>query len=257
LDIRGSGHRTRLAACCSRAVCHPLLHGALRRPFGSISARRVRRGFSTRRAGRKGRTATWVVTTPSGSYARSSPSSRSSDDARGAGRSERCRHLSDSISRELLTRLKANGVSLVLVQRADRLARDLLVGEIILGQFRDAGVRVIEAEGGKDLTGGNDGPTRKLIRQVLGAVAEFEKSETAIKQRAARDRKSSKQRRRCEGRKRFGSTPSERAAVERMLELRRKPKSRGRLGGLRNCQDPQRRGPQDLLRQAVAPLRRT
>jgi DNA invertase Pin-like site-specific DNA recombinase len=110
--------------------------------------------------------------------------------------------------------------------------------ERLLGELLDdemaahcrAGVRVIEAEGGNDLTGGNDDPTRKLIRQVLGAVAEFEKSETAIKQRAARDRKSSEQRRRCEGRKRFGSTPSERAAVERMLELRRKPKSRGWLG---------------------------
>ena len=42
---------------------------------------------------------------------------------------------------------------LVLVERADRLARDLLVSEVILGQFRDLGVRVIAADK-------RDGPER-------------------------------------------------------------------------------------------------
>jgi len=58
-------------------------------------------------------------------------------------------------------------VRLVLVERAGRLARDLLVSEVILGQFRDLGVRVVAAAGGTDLTAADEDPTRILIRQVL------------------------------------------------------------------------------------------
>ena len=43
----------------------------------------------------------------------------------------------------LLDRLESNGIRLVLVERADRLARDLMVSEVILGQFRDLGARLI------------------------------------------------------------------------------------------------------------------
>src|SRR5262245_33465187 len=66
----------------------------------------------------------------------------------------------------LFDRLDSNGVRLVLIERADRLARDLIVGEIILGQFRERGVTVIEVEGGQDLTVADGDPTRKLIRQI-------------------------------------------------------------------------------------------
>ena len=38
---------------------------------------------------------------------------------------------------DLLARIRSNGVRLVLVERADRLARDLIVGELILNQFRE------------------------------------------------------------------------------------------------------------------------
>ncbi|MFI5397922.1 MAG: recombinase family protein [Candidatus Binatia bacterium] len=37
---------------------------------------------------------------------------------------------------DLLARIRSNGVRVVLVERADRLARDLIVGELILNQFR-------------------------------------------------------------------------------------------------------------------------
>jgi DNA invertase Pin-like site-specific DNA recombinase len=47
------------------------------------------------------------------------------------------------------------------------------VGELILNQFRDLGVKVIAADSGTELTAGDDDPTRTLIRQVLGAVAQF------------------------------------------------------------------------------------
>jgi len=128
----------------------------------------------------------------------------------------------------LLDKLESNGVRLVLVERADRLARDLLVSEVILGRFRDLEVTVVSADSGTDLTAGDDDPTRVLIRQVLGAVSQFEKSVIVLKLRAARERK-----RRdfghCEGRKPFGIRPGERRVLERIRELRRKPKLRKQM----------------------------
>lgn len=87
----------------------------------------------------------------------------------------------------LLERIIGNGVRVVLVERADRLARDLVEAELILREFQSLGVRIIEAEGGNDLAE-DDSPTAKLIRQVLGAVAEFEKSALVAKLRVARVR---------------------------------------------------------------------
>lgn len=121
----------------------------------------------------------------------------------------------------LLERVLGNGVRLVLVEKADRLARDLVEGELILREFRRAGVRVIEAEGGNDLTAGDaDNPTAKLIRQVLGAVAEFEKAALVGKLRAARARMR-REGGRCEGVKPYGSLPGENAVLETIRSMRR------------------------------------
>ena len=128
----------------------------------------------------------------------------------------------------LIDRLESNGVRLVLVERADRVARDLMVGEVILGQFRDLGVQVVAADSGTDLTVGDGDPTRTLIRQVLGAVAEFDKSTLVAKLRAARDR-TRRLTGKCEGRKAFGEHPAEQRAVERICSLRRKPRGRDRM----------------------------
>jgi DNA invertase Pin-like site-specific DNA recombinase len=124
---------------------------------------------------------------------------------------------------ELLARIRSNGVRVVIVERADRIARDLLVSEVILGQFRDLGVKVIAADGGTDLTAGDDDPTRVLIRQVLGAVAQFEKAVIVSKLKAARQRKK-RATGRCEGRKPYGWRPGEAEVVAYIAKLRRKPK---------------------------------
>jgi len=129
----------------------------------------------------------------------------------------------------LLDRLEANGGCPVLVERADRLARDLLVGEIILSRLRDAGAQVIAADSGTDLTAGDDAdPTTQLIRQVLGAVAQFEKAVLVLKLRAAR-RRVRQRKGRCEGVKPYGTRSGEAKIVERIKQLRRKPKKGKRL----------------------------
>jgi DNA invertase Pin-like site-specific DNA recombinase len=128
----------------------------------------------------------------------------------------------------LIFRIEQNGVRVVLVETAMRLARDLMVGEIILERFRKLGVKVIEVSGGNDLTVADDNPTSRLIRQILGAVAEFEKSVLVGKLRAARQRQKLKQGR-CEGRKPFGAFPGEAEIVEKIKDMRRKPRKGERL----------------------------
>jgi DNA invertase Pin-like site-specific DNA recombinase len=120
---------------------------------------------------------------------------------------------------ELCKRLDENGVRLVLVERADRIARDLMVSEVLLQQFRERGVQVVECEGGQELTVTNNEPTRVLIRQVLGAVAQFDKSCLVAKLRAARNRVR-KEKGRCEGPRPYGGLPGEAPAVERIKVLR-------------------------------------
>lgn len=99
-----------------------------------------------------------------------------------------------------------------------------MVQEVILSQFAKIGARIITADG-VDLTSADD-PTRRLIRQVLGAVAEFEKNVLVLKLRAARERKRAKGER-VEGAKPYGHLPAEQAVIDRMKAMRRKP-SKGR-----------------------------
>jgi DNA invertase Pin-like site-specific DNA recombinase len=122
----------------------------------------------------------------------------------------------------LLDRLESNGVKVVVVERADRLARDLMVSEVILGQLAKAGAQVLTADGA-DLSSAADDPTRTLIRQVLSAVAQFDKSVTVLKLRAARERLRRKGHR-VEGRKPYGFRPDERAMLDRMRHLRELPR---------------------------------
>lgn len=129
---------------------------------------------------------------------------------------------------DLIEFILGDGVRTVLVEHSDRLARDLIVGEIIYRTFREHGVRVIAAASGIDLTADDD-DTKKLIRQVLGSVAEFEKSTLVRKLRVSRDRLSRKRGGRIEGRKPFGTRPGETEILKRIRALRRKRKGTGRM----------------------------
>lgn len=119
----------------------------------------------------------------------------------------------------LLARIKGNGVRVVIVERADRLARDLMAGEIILRELAKYDARVLTSDG-QDLSAIDDDPTRTLIRQVLGAVAQFEKAVLVAKLRGARQRKR-KTGVRVEGVRPFGSQKEEAEAIARMHALHR------------------------------------
>jgi DNA invertase Pin-like site-specific DNA recombinase len=130
---------------------------------------------------------------------------------------------------ELLGAIAANGVRTVVVERADRFARDLVASELLLREFTRLGVRVIEAEGGNDLSAGDDSnPTAKLVRQILAAVSEFDKTSIVLKLKAARSR-ARREKGRCEGRKPFGEREGESATMDLIRALRRKPKGAKRM----------------------------
>jgi DNA invertase Pin-like site-specific DNA recombinase len=62
-------------------------------------------------------------------------------------------------------------------------------------------------------------PTRILVRQMMGAVAQYEKSQIVLKLRGARMRKRAKEGR-CEGRKPYGYYDGESTTLERLKALR-------------------------------------
>lgn len=104
----------------------------------------------------------------------------------------------------------ADEVKAVVVERMDRLARDLMVSEFLLAELRKRGVQVFSVDQGQLIDMASDGgdPTRILIRQIMGALAQWEKSQLVKKMRAAKDRiKATGQR--CEGMKPYGSRPGE------------------------------------------------
>jgi DNA invertase Pin-like site-specific DNA recombinase len=62
----------------------------------------------------------------------------------------------------------------------------------------------------------DDGPTSKLIRQILGAVSEFDKAMIVAKLKGARDRVR-RQRGKCEGRKSYAERDPELVDLARWL----------------------------------------
>ena len=109
----------------------------------------------------------------------------------------------------------------IVCERMDRLARALMTSEILLKECRDRGIKVFAADRGAMVDVASDGadPTVVLIRQVLAAVAEFDKSSLVRKLRAARDRKRALTGK-CEGLPMFGSTEPQRMALSVIDNMR-------------------------------------
>ena len=112
-----------------------------------------------------------------------------------------------------------HGIKTVLIEKLDRLARDLMVQEAIIRDFQRHGYSLVSTMEGPDLAA--DDGTRKLIRQIFGAVAEYDKTMLVAKLRAARDRKR-KAEGRCEGPKPYGQDKHEQLVVRRIRRMRRK-----------------------------------
>lgn len=109
----------------------------------------------------------------------------------------------------------------IVVERMDRLARDLLVQELLIRECRARKIKIFAADRGElvDVVDDAGDPTRKLIRQVLGAVAEWEKSVLVKKLYVARMR--------C---KRWGGDPAygAKAGEKRVIQFMQSARVQGR-----------------------------
>ena len=115
----------------------------------------------------------------------------------------------------MMEALHGDGVKLVLVESLGRLARDLMVQESILHDLKRNGFDLVSVTE-PDLC--SDDPSRKLMRQIMGAFHEYEKQMIVVKLRGARQRTKTRHGR-CEGRKPYGFYSGETETLKRMKEL--------------------------------------
>jgi DNA invertase Pin-like site-specific DNA recombinase len=114
----------------------------------------------------------------------------------------------------MLSHIAGNGVRVVIVETANRFARDLIVQETGWRFLQGLGVTLIAADSPDAFL--DDTPTAVLIRQVLGAVSQFEKAALVAKLKAARERKKAETGK-CGGRKSYAEINPEAVALAKRL----------------------------------------
>src|SRR5262249_50943201 len=124
----------------------------------------------------------------------------------------------------MLERIEGNGARTIIVETASRFARDLMVQEVGYAKLRERGIDLIAADSPGSFIDAT--PTAKLVRQVLGAISEFDKAMTVAKLRGARERKR-REAGKCEGRKNHAERNPKLVALVKRLR-RQRPKG-GRM----------------------------
>jgi DNA invertase Pin-like site-specific DNA recombinase len=118
----------------------------------------------------------------------------------------------------MLERIASNGLRTIIVESPDRFARDLAVQLAGHDYLKNLGVALIPASAPDFFL--EDTPTAVLVRQVLGAIAQFEKATIVAKLKAARDRKREKVGK-CEGRKSYAEANPQLVYLAKQLSQRR------------------------------------
>jgi DNA invertase Pin-like site-specific DNA recombinase len=118
----------------------------------------------------------------------------------------------------MLDKIAGNGMRCILVESPDRFARDLTVQLTGHDFLKSLGISLIPATAPDFFT--EETPTAVLVRQVLGAIAQFEKTSLVAKLRAARDRKKAATGK-CGGRKSYAEAHPEVVALAKELHSRR------------------------------------
>jgi len=97
-----------------------------------------------------------------------------------------------------------SGFNIIVVERADRIARDLIVSELFFAECKARGVRIYAADSGEELVNADGDPTRVLIRQILGALAQWDKTQICRKLQAGRRKRKFETGKPCGGPAPFG-----------------------------------------------------
>ncbi len=102
----------------------------------------------------------------------------------------------------------------LVVFRLDRLARDVILQEQLLAECRRFGAEIFSCSATEcDLLKDDpEDPSRKLVRMIMGAIADYERSMIGLRLRAGRRRKAE------QGGYAYGAPPFGTAAVDRELQ---------------------------------------
>ncbi len=114
----------------------------------------------------------------------------------------------------ILAHIAGNGVRTIIVENAGRFARELMIQEIGHKFLKDMGIDLIAADRPDAFL--DDGPTATMVRQILGAVSQFEKAALVAKLKGARDRKRAATGK-CGGRKSYEERDPEMVALAKKL----------------------------------------
>jgi DNA invertase Pin-like site-specific DNA recombinase len=126
--------------------------------------------------------------------------------------------------RELMEFCKKDDIKTILIENASRLSRDLLISEFSIQSLNKGHLQIIPVDAPESFTGTN--PTNKFMRQILGSVAELEKTSLVEKLKSARDKKR-EETGKCEGRKSLLETRPD--VIKFAKDLYRKPKGGKRM----------------------------
>jgi DNA invertase Pin-like site-specific DNA recombinase len=118
----------------------------------------------------------------------------------------------------MLDRIAGNGVRTIIVESPDRFARDLTVQLTGHDFLKSLEVELIPATAPDFFT--EDTPTAVLVRQVLGAIAQFQKTSLVAQLKAARDRKKAAIGK-CGGRKSYAEREGGKELVDLVRQLKR------------------------------------
>jgi DNA invertase Pin-like site-specific DNA recombinase len=123
-------------------------------------------------------------------------------------------------------------VTTILCENASRFARDVIVQEMGYRELKKLKIQLIPVDAPDYFTG--DSPSLTMIRQILGSVAEFEKSNLVSKLRGARDRVKAKTGK-CEGRKSLKEIMGDAtfiSMIKQIKNLRKENKSYASIAGV-------------------------
>jgi DNA invertase Pin-like site-specific DNA recombinase len=110
----------------------------------------------------------------------------------------------------------------------DRFARELLIQISLLAKLAAEGLTLVAANTGENVTDAmNDDPMRKAMVQIQGVFAELDKNLLVRKLKKGREAKRAATGR-CEGQKPFGHYDGESDVIDRIRQLRRKPRGKDR-----------------------------
>lgn len=120
----------------------------------------------------------------------------------------------------MMDRIASNGVRVIIVESPDRFARDLAVQIAGHDYLKGLGVALVPTSAPDFFT--EDTPTAVLVRQVLGAIAQFEKASLVAKMKAARDRKRAETGEKVGGRRSYAEDRPEVVALAHKIARRRR-----------------------------------